>query len=304
MAKRKGKQQDKVWKEATAFGDTWQTEMGTLHVADCTQMGVSLVPLADADLVFCDPPFNIGHPYGVGGERYRDKMTEKDYKWFTSRWVSGMAQVVRPGGSMFCHLPDAVVAQVDMELQERGWWRANWIILHQQFGQYRDSNFIVTKHHLLYYVKPPKKLRTWNVREVLEPSTRLSMKDKRTHTAKFKGYRPFLDVWSGAYLSRVQGNDAERVCTKDGPCPNQLREMYLARIIRCSTNPGDLVVDPFTGSGTTWVVAEALKRQFIGCELLPVTAKLAAARVAKGPVRDVAGPLYVENEFSATTKTE
>jgi DNA modification methylase len=235
------------------------------------------------DLIFADPPFNIGVDYASDGGK-SDSKPWLDYRKFTVEWLDACARNLRPGGAMFVHVPDSIVALVDETMhQTLGMIRINWIVLHQEFGEYRDSNFIPSKCHLLYYIKPPKKLRTWNVREILEPSLRMKIGDKRIHTAKYKGERPMLDVWYGPYLGRVQGNNEERWRRH----ANQLPELYLARIIRCASKPGDRVLDPFCGSGTTAVVGHALGRFVETWEKVPALAKSARDRIKRGCVRNV-----------------
>ena len=261
-----------------------------LFVTDCRK-ALNSIDRGSADLVFADPPFNIGVNYGVSWD---DKMHPTDFEDFTRQWLCMIGQCLRPGGSFFVHVPDSMALMVGHYLQSMGstWTLKNWVILHQQFGQYRETSFIASKHHLLHFVKYSDGVPqqpTWNVEEVLEPSKRLLMGDKRVNTAKFKGWRPFLDVWYGENLGRVQGNNAERRPVH----PNQLPEMYLARIIRCASNPGDLIVDPFVGSGTSLVVARALGRRVAGSEVNPEYAESAWDRIINvGPVRDVAGPLH------------
>jgi DNA modification methylase len=97
------------------------------------------------------------------------------------------------------------------------------------------------------------------------------------------GLRVPMDVWYGKYWGRVQGNNKERRHGHD----NQLPEVYLERVIECSSNPGDLVLDPFLGSGTTGVVAHALGRNFIGCEYSKANAKGACERISMGPIREL-----------------
>lgn len=272
------------WKQENA------DKSGALYAADCRTLFELLLP-GTVDLVFADPPFNLGVDYGGSGAK-ADSLPHAKYVQFTKDWIAGCIRVLRKGGSMFVHLPDTIVDTVSLTMKKSGLLPINWIILHQEFGQYRETNFITSKAHLLYFIKPQGRgrdeKRTWNVRETLEPSLRLRKGDKRVKTARFKGKRPFLDVWYGPNLGRVQGNNAERMPGH----PNQLPELYLARIIRCASKPGDLVLDPFVGSGTTPTVAFALKRRFVGSE---INAKLACSAwnraVRKGPVRAVAGPL-------------
>jgi site-specific DNA-methyltransferase (adenine-specific) len=90
-----------------------------------------------------------------------------------------------------------------------------------------------------------------------------------------------MDVWYGQFWGRVQGNNKERRGYHD----NQLPEVYLERVIRACSNEGDLVLDPFLGSGTTGVVALALKRNFIGTEFSEENAKSACERIKIGPYR-------------------
>ncbi len=90
-----------------------------------------------------------------------------------------------------------------------------------------------------------------------------------------KGMRVPMDVWYGPYLGRVQGNNKER---RHGH-HNQIPEAYLERVIRACSNEGDLVLDPFLGSGTTVTVARALGRRSIGFEYAEATAASAWERI-------------------------
>ena len=104
--------------------------------------------------------------------------------------------------------------------------------------------------------------------------------DKRTLNKKDgmpAGMRVPMDVWYGPNWGRIQGNNKERRPRHH----NQLPEVYLERVIEACSNPGDLVMDPFLGSGTTGVVAHALKRRFIGCEFSPDNARSAFERIHK-----------------------
>ena len=271
---------------------TYENKAGTrLYTGDALNT-MSRVMEQGFAMVFLDPPFNIGEDYdGDGGKS--DRKDWGHYLHFIACTIAGAGKLLRKGGTLCIHVPDEVVAYAYMYAIQCGLQKVNWLVLHQEFGQYTDGSFIRSKVHCLVFRKRPVKGKTWNVEEVLEPSTRLLTGDKRTYTAKHKGYRPFLDCWTGENLGRVQGNNEERW----GNHPNQLPEMYLARLIRAYTNVGDFIFDPCVGSGTTLVVAQALKRKAWGCEL---NAKLAASawkRVGKGVVRNVAGPLAVPHKF-------
>ena len=104
------------------------------------------------------------------------------------------------------------MGNVHTVLAGNGLTMVNWVILHCRFGQYRDSNFIVSKTHLLYFAKH-KKRRTWNPDAIAEPSDRASKyHDKRTQHSRRPGRRVPLDVWYGARVSGAsRGGPATRI---------------------------------------------------------------------------------------------
>ncbi len=109
--------------------------------------------------------------------------------------------------------------------------------------------------------------------------------DKRIHETENGGKRLPGTVWGipsdGPYWGRIQGNSSERRKNH----PNQLPEVYLARLIKAYTNPGDRVLDPFGGSGTTAVVAQALKRNYVTIDVSLDNVKSIRQRLKKGAVR-------------------
>ena len=108
------------------------------------------------------------------------------------------------------------------------------------------------------------------------------------------GLRVPLDVWYGPHWGRVQGNNKERRKNHQ----NQIPEVYLERVIQACSNPGDLVLDPFLGSGTTCTVARALGRRSIGIEFSPASAESAFERIQNGPIRLHGRPIET-NSFMA-----
>ena len=141
----------------------------------------------------------------------------------------------------------------------------------------------MSKVHALYFCKDPA-ARTWNPDEILEMSDRASIYgDKRTmEKSSNKGMRVPMDVWYGKYWGRIQGNNTER---RQGH-QNQIPEVYLERVILACSNEGDLVLDPFAGSGTTGTVARAHGRRSIGIEQSEKIAKSAWERITQ--IRDEA----------------
>jgi DNA modification methylase len=181
------------------------------------------------------------------------------------------------------NIPDDTAAEIVVHLKQRGLVMINWCIWHFRFGQHRMGNFIVSKVHALYFARS-REQRTWNSAAILEPSDRAAIyNDARTRatTQKEPGMRVPLDVWYGLNWGRIQGNNKERRKNHQ----NQIPEVYLARVIQACSNEGDLVLDPFLGSGTTCTVARSLNRRFIGIEYSISIAESAFERIQAGAIR-------------------
>jgi site-specific DNA-methyltransferase (adenine-specific) len=234
----------------------------------------SLPEKGTVDLVFADPPFNWDVPYDGWG----DNMPRDEYERFTFDWLDGCIDALSPTGAIWVSIPDDTVAEVALHLKRRGLTMINWCVWHFRFGQCREGSFIMSKVHALYFVKDPSN-RVWNPDAVLEQSDRATIyNDKRTHEKeKRKGMRVPMDVWYGKFWGRITGNNKER---RHGH-HNQNPEVYLERIILACTHEGDLVLDPFAGSGTTNTVSCAHHRKSIGIEHSEVNALSAWERITK-----------------------
>jgi DNA modification methylase len=257
-----------------------------VYVGDCRQI---LPRLADVvtrsvDLVFADPPFNWNRAYDkVGG--WDDSMPREDYLEFTYKWLDLCVAALTPRGTIWVNIPDDTAAEIVVYLKNvKKLEMVNWCVWHYRFGQNTTRSFINSKVHALCFARNPFE-RVWNPDAVLEPSDRATTYfDPRTLEKKDgmpAGMRVPMDVWYGPFWGRVQGNNKERRANHD----NQLPEAYLERVIRACSDEGMLVLDPFLGSGTTGVMARALKRRFIGCEFSMDNAKSAFGRMEAGPVR-------------------
>lgn len=245
-----------------------------LYVGDCRDILPNLPDRGEVDLVFADPPFNWDVPY----DAWKDGMPREEYERFTFDWLDACASVLAPHGSMFVNIPDDTAAECVVHLKRRGLTMINWCIWHFRFGQNRDSSFIMSKVHVLYFAKDPTN-RIWNGDDILEQSDRAAIYgDKRTMAKDTnKGMRVPMDVWYGKYWGRIQGNNKERRANHH----NQIPEVYLERVIKACSNPGGLVLDPFCGSGTTSTVARALGRRSITTEYSKVNAESAWERITQ-----------------------
>lgn len=245
-----------------------------LYVGDCRDILAALPDKGSVDLVFADPPFNWDVPY----DQWHDGLPRADYERFTFDWLDACVDLLAPHGSIFVNIPDDTAAEIVLHLKRRGLTMINWCIWHFRFGQNRDSSFIMSKVHVLYFAKDPDN-RIWNPGEILELSDRATIyADPRTMAKdENKGMRVPMDVWYGQYWGRIQGNNTERRHQHH----NQIPEIYLERVIRACSNPGSLILDPFCGSGTTSTVARAWGRRSITTEFSEKNAKSAWERITK-----------------------
>ncbi len=236
----------------------------SIVVGDCVKLMSGLSqPLAD--LVFADPPFNIGYKYDC----YEDRKAYDDYYVWTEKWMAGCVNVLKPTGSFWIAIGDEYAAEVRIIGRKLGLNLRNWVIWHYTFDQNAKAKFARSHAHLFYFTRDPREF-TFNDMEVRIPSARqTTYADVRANP---KGKIPD-DVWS---FSRVCGTFLERV--KWHPC--QMPEKVLERIIKVSSNAGDVVLDPFSGSGTTCCVAARLGRQYVGIDISENYVKHATARLA------------------------
>ena len=206
-----------------------------------------------ANLIFADPPFNIGYKY----DKYNDKVKKEKYLSWTKEWMSACKNVLKPNGSFYIAIGDDYAANIKIIADELGLFMRNWIIWHYTFGQQMKNKFARSHTHIFYFVKDKNNF-TFNDYAIRTPSDRqLLYNDKRANPL---GKMPD-DVWN--QFSRVCGTFKERT----GWHPCQMPENLLKRIIAVSSNEEDCVLDPFSGSGTTAAAAMTLGRNYIGIDI-------------------------------------
>jgi len=223
------------------------------------------------NLVFADPPFNIGYLY----HGYDDQRKQEDYLKFSEDWMRAVHRALRPDGSFYLAIGDEYAADLCVIARRKiGFNLRNWIVWHYTFGQQTKQKFAKSHTHILYFTKDPKEftfnpdaVRVASARQTTYADARANPKGKlpddvwflRPQEAPEEFFGPEKDTW---YVSRVCGTFKER----EGWHGCQMPIGVLDRIIRASSNPADLVVDPFSGSGTTVVAAALLGRRFIGID--------------------------------------
>lgn len=269
-----------------------------VHAGDCVK-AMKKLPDACIDLAFADPPFNIGYKYDV----YDDRRGADEYLEWSRQWISEIVRVLKPNGTFWLAIGDEFAAELKVLCtRELGLHTRNWVVWFYTFGVHCKQKFTRSHAHLFYFVKHPKEF-TFNSLDVRVPSAReLVYGDKRAdpdgrvpddtwmmspilppEVPTRDGFvlRPQdipdrfpaeSDTW---FFSRVAGTFNER----QGFHGCQMPEQLLGRIIRSCSNKGDLVLDPFAGSGTTLAVAKKLGRQHLGFEISKDYAKNVNARL-------------------------
>lgn len=224
----------------------------TIYCGDSVEL-MKQWPAESVHLAFADPPYNIGYVY----DKYRDDLPDQQFVAWCREWMGGIHRLLTRDGSFFLAIGDEMAADLRIVGRELGFHLRNWIIWHYSFGQHQRAKFGRSHIHIFYFTKDPVQL-TFNDQAVRYPSARhTEYQDLR---ADPQG-RILNDVW--ADIPRVCGTFKERA----GFHGCQLPEALLTRIILASSRPGEIVFDPFMGSGTTAVAAKRAGRRYVGIDL-------------------------------------
>jgi DNA modification methylase len=243
---------------------------GVLYHGDCVTV-MSRLPGGFVDLVVIDPPYNYGIDYG---DHFDDDRPTEEYLTWARKWLSQIRSVLTKTGSFWMFMPDELVSEMDVICKtEFGFHKRSHVIWTYTFGVNSTNKLTRSHAHLLYYVRHPVQF-TFNVDACRVPSARqLLYNDKRANPHGRlpddtwiirpqdlpEGFRADSTTW---HVPRINGTFKSRA-----GMPTQIPEQLVGRIVRLCSNPGDIVLDCFLGSGTTACVAKKLGRRWIGCEL-------------------------------------
>jgi DNA modification methylase len=240
-----------------------------IHCMDCTQSPIN----GEARLVFADPPYNIGVDYG---DSYCDKEPAEHYAFRLQVWAQHSYRIARPDG-VVAFLNDArnytvQDGSLDYTGNEHKWVSPKYrrtIVWHERFAQYQEGDW-TADYRVLFLRSMANRPGVWNPDPIRVKSVRQEMGDKRANP---KGRVPG-SVWQ---VRRLQGTAKDRVPWH----PAQLPPEPLERLVLAYTNPGDLVVDMFAGSGSMAMVCKRLGRRFAGYDTNAEYVRRANERLAQ-----------------------
>ena len=236
---------------------------------DCIEVMNNKITAESIDLIFADPPYNLSGSKldlknnKTGGAYYKvdeewDTFTKTDYAKFTFAWIEECKKVLKSNGSLYISCTQHNIGELTIAAKELGFELKNILTWYKvnAMPNITKRTFTHATEFVLWFVKGKNWIFNYDEVKKFNPHKTLTGDDKQM--------RDFLDFIE---LPIVQGK--ERLRGEDGRAlhPTQKPVKLLELIILASSNEGDLVLDPFFGSGTTGYVAQRLKRDWIGIEL-------------------------------------
>jgi modification methylase len=238
---------------------------------DCVAAMAGL-PAASVDMIFADPPYNLQ----LGGDLFRpegglvdavddawDKFaTFADYDAFTRAWLKEARRILKPNGTLWVIGSYHNIYRVGAALQDQGYWILNDIIWRKSnpMPNFRGTRFTNAHETLIWASRSEDSRYTFNYRAMKQLNDELQMRSDW-----------LLPICSGGERVKDGGTKAH---------PTQKPESLLYRVLLACTNPGDVVLDPFFGTGTTGAVARRLGRRWIGIEREKRYVRVARERIA------------------------
>jgi site-specific DNA-methyltransferase (adenine-specific) len=241
---------------------------------DCIE-GMRNLPDKSIDLVITDPPFGI--EFKAKRENYNRKSSRvlegyneikgNNYYEFTHAWLSQVRRVLKDSGSMYIFSGWNYLKDILIALDELGFVTVNHIVWKYQFGLVTKRKFVTSHYHCIFVCIDDKKRKFF-------PYARFE-KDEKDEKGSTKHYKDKEDVW---VINREYWNG-------DIKTPTKLPAEVVKKILAYSSEEGDLVLDPFLGSGQVAVVSKMEKRQYVGFEIVPDYYNFIQQRLESGQYR-------------------
>lgn len=260
-------------KKRTTPVDKADLPLGQILSGDCVAQ-MRKLPDASVDLVFADPPYNLqlggdlNRPDGSHVDAVTDDWDQFDsfaiYDKFTRDWLTECKRVLKPDGALWVIGSYHNIYRVGAILQDLGFWILNDVVWRKTnpMPNFRGTRFTNAHETLLWCSQGEKSRYHFNYRAMKTLNDELQMRSDWT----------FPICSGGERLKDETGHKAH---------PTQKPEALLYRVLLATTEAGDVVLDPFFGTGTTGAVAKRLGREWIGCEREADYRKVATARIDK-----------------------
>jgi len=230
------------------------------------------MPDDSVDVTFADPPFNLGKKYNS----YKDQRGLEAYLDWCREWISELVRVTKPTGSIFIHnIPKWLTyyATYLNQMADFKHWIA-WDAMSTPLGK----SLMPSHYGILYYAKSKPQNKFYELRYPHKRCRKCGYLHK-DYGGKKAGLHPFgplvSDVWTD--LHRIKHN------TRRDEHPCQLPIHLLERVILMSSDEGDVVLDPFSGTGTTAIAAKRLGRRYLGLELDPQYVQISRQKLNNTP---------------------
>jgi site-specific DNA-methyltransferase (adenine-specific) len=237
----------------------FSTDQGVLYQGDCLQI-IPFIQDKTIDTVFADPPFNLSKKYG---STVNDDRSDDDYLIWCKQWLNECIRILKPGGSLFVYNIPKWNVLLGAHLTLSGLTFRHWIAVNIKLSLPIPGRLYPSHYSLLYFTKGKPK----TFRKIRTPIERCRHCDREIKD--YGGHRDAMnpkgvnltDVWNDIPPVRHSKFKSKKRSA------NQLSTKLVERVVQMSTNVGDVVLDPFGGSGTTFDVCEQSERYWIGIEM-------------------------------------
>lgn len=234
--------------------------MGAVYNTDCMKL-LAAIRSESVQTCFADPPFNLAKDYGNGKDK--DDLQRDDYLTWCYQWIDECVRVLKPGGSFFIYNLPQWAFHLAAHLEGQDMEFRHWIAVSMKGTFPRGRKLYPAHYALLYFTKGTP--TTFNKLRLPVPSCRHCGKDVKD----YGGHRKFLnpaglsltDFWDDTAPARHHKFKARWHV-------NELKPMIPSRCIEMSTEPRDVILDPFGGGGSTFEAAQKLNRYWVGSEIV------------------------------------
>jgi len=249
--------------------------LNSIYNEDCVTGMARHLPDASVDLVITDPPFGIEFSakrgnYNRKGSRVLEGYSEikgADYLEFTRAWLKEVRRVLKPSGSLYIFSGWNYLKDILFALDELDFTLINHLVWKYQFGLVTTRKYVTSHYHVLFAGIDEKQRKFY-------PYARYGKEEKHPDGGSAH-YKDKEDVW---IIPREYWNG-------DVKTPTKLPAELIRKILAYSSVPGDVVLDPFLGSGQVAVVSHLEGRQYVGFEIVPAYFAFAKKRLDMGVYR-------------------